>query len=484
MNRRIISLFIILTAFSFTISMHAQDANSFYFMRGVPQNYQVNPAFQPDCNFFLGLPGLAPLKLNLNNSGFALGDVLQYSDNLDSLVLFLHPDGIGDEEFLNRLDENNTISAEFSTSLASFGFRAGKSYISFDIRERMDLRMNYNRDYLRLPLVGPDSGQFYDMGMGLNFSLMNELSMGVSRKFGDRLTVGLRGKILLGQANLNTERFDLTLSTNEDIWKVNNDISFNASLPYFVDYDYITFAYLAPIKLLFGDYEDFDPPSPSVDEIVNMAVNPKNIGLGLDLGVDFRMTDRLQLSASIVDLGSIRWKDNVLNVSHSVDYDFTGVEVYISEEGDFMETFLDSLEATYNKFTTTSAKYTSYLPTKLYLGGAFYAHPKISFGLLSRTDFFKGDIRQQFTASANLYPIRMISTTFSYSIIDQHYKNIGFGLALKAFPFNLYLLTDTGPSIYFFPTEARLFNFKIGMNLMFGCKKEKKAKTFDMPLIY
>jgi hypothetical protein len=122
--------------------------------------------------------------------------------------------------------------------------------------------------------------------------------------------------------------------------------------------------------------------------------------------------------------------------------------------------------------------------TKLYLGGAIYAHPKISFGLLSRTEFFKGDIRQQFTASANFYPIRMVSATVSYSVIGQSYKNIGFGLALKAFPFNLYFLTDTGPSIYFFPTEAQYFNFKIGMNIMIGCKKSKKDKTYDMPLIY
>lgn len=472
------ALFILIVLLSGISRINAQDVNSFYFMRGIPQVYQINPAFQPECNFFLGLPGLAPMKVRTSNSSFEFGDLIQYSDRIDSLVTFLHPDGIGGEAFLDRLDDQNSFISEFSTSLASFGFRREDTYFTFDIRERFSYRMDYSDDYLRLPIVGPDEGEFFDMDIGLDMSLFNEFSMGISQKFSEQLTVGIRGKLFFGQANVYTERFDLSLATGEEVWEISNDISINTSAPYLIDY--VNFAVSAPLETITGNLENFDPETPDAGEITQLVINPRNFGLGLDIGVDYRLYDWLQLSASLVDFGSIKWKDRMVNFQHQAEYDYEGVEVDLLEEEEFVEGFVDSLETSYDNFTASQVEYRNFLPAKLYIGGAYYPHPKISLGLLSRTDFYKGDLRQQFTASANFYPLKMISATVSYSVINNSYKNIGFGLALKAFPLNLYLLTDTGPSIYFFPTEAKYFNFKIGMNLMFGCKKEK---VYDVPLI-
>ena len=74
--------------------LYSQDVNSMYFMKGVPQSYHVNPAYQPDCNTFIGLPGLSPLKLETSSSSLSLEDVIQYDPELDSLVFFLHPNGM------------------------------------------------------------------------------------------------------------------------------------------------------------------------------------------------------------------------------------------------------------------------------------------------------------------------------------------------------------------------------------------------------
>ena len=51
--------------------------------------------------------------------------------------------------------------------------------------------------------------------------------------------------------------------------------------------------------------------------------------------------------------------------------------------------------------------------------------------------------------------------------------------------YDIYILTDTGPSIYFWPPEARMLNFKLGVNFMMGNpnKKKKKVKVYDMPLV-
>lgn len=470
---------LIISVFSIS-QVRAQDANTMYYMRGVPQVYQTNPAIQPDCNFFLGLPGLAPLKIQARNS-FGLTDVLQYDSSIDSLITFLHPNWEG-PDLLDVLKESNLISTEFSTSLASFGFRRNNTFISYDIRERMSLNMNYSRDFVRFPIEGPTDGNIYDLNLGIDMSLFNEWSMAISQKFGDRLTIGVRGKLLFGQANLNTESLNIHLESGIDQYNVQNDISIKTSSPYLTDY--VEFATAAPIATIADDIENFDVPEPDVDEIMKMAINPENFGLAMDVGVDFRLYDWLQLNASVVDFGSIKWKSGTVNLSNSSNYTFNGVNADMQEE-EFFDMFLDTLETTFDNFTSTATEYRTFLPTKLYVGAAFHPADVISFGVLSRTDFFQGDIKQQFTFSTNIYPIRMFSASFSYSIIDGTYQNLGLGIALKLLPLNLYLVTDTGPSIYFWPPDARMVNFKMGMNIMIGNPygKKKKGKVFDMPLV-
>ena len=483
-NNKYISLKLklIIPLFLFTFSVLAQIPNSLYFMKGVPQIYQINPAFQPESNFFIGIPGISPLQIKLQNSPFALKDVVYYNEEIDSLITFLHP--LGDKQkFLGLLNETNFISTEVAMGLISFGFRAKDLYFTFDVNERIFAQLSYPDDYIRLPIIGPDSGRQYDFNsFGMDFKALIELAMGVSKKFGDKLTVGIRGKILLGQANLNTQKFDVAFATGETSWPLHTDISLNTSAPYLADY--MKTLALAPLDIVIGGLDSMEINTPTVKEITNMALNPKNFGLGFDIGADYIVNDWLQVSASIIDIGRIGWKSGVVNLSNNADYTFEGLNYSYDEEEDFFQEFADSLENTFNQFNSTKTKYSTWLPAKVYAGASFYVHPKISFGILSRTDFFNGNVKQQFTVSANLYPIRMLSTTFSYSIIDGYYKNLGMGLALKLLPLSIYVITDTGASTAMLWNETRYFNLRFGMNFMFGYKKAKdKVTKCDMPMV-
>ena len=466
----------------------AQDANSFYFMRGVPQTYQVNPALQPEFNFFIGLPGLAPFKFNLKTP-IGVSDAFRYDANTDSTYF-------SEQGFLDGLTDFNNITTEFSTSLASVGWRNDKSYITLDIRQKGFIDLGFSKDFARMPFDGFGEGEVYDLDMDMTMNFYSEWSMGISRKIGDKLTVGWRGKLLFGQANLHTPKFNIGIESGVDQWQVDSDIQVRASAPYLLDY--ITFASRVPFDVAFGDFENFDVDSPSPKEIQEMALNFSNFGLAMDIGADLRLFDWLQLSASIVDLGSIKW-DNMANIEHNVNYTFNGIDVGDLED-DFADIFLDSLEATFDQVSTVKDKYRASIPTKVYIGGAVYPHPRVSFGVLSRTDIYNSKLRQQFTLSANLYPINVISTTISYSLLQGKYSSYGFGLALKALPFNLYILADIGPSLELYqvpvsdtenlpvglPLDFRNVNFKIGMNIMLGGpKRNKKLRSpeYDLPLV-
>ncbi len=381
---------------------------------------------------------------------------------------------LGDKgAFLSLLKDRNFMDTDVSSSLLSFGFRTQtETYFTFDVSENVSVQASYPADLVKLSFFGPDSGMSFDFnGLGIHMSAYSQVSMGISQKFGDRLTVGWRGKLLFGQADLRTRKFDFTFSSNEEVWPVHSDIRLDASAP-FLDVVYDEKGMI--------DFDSTRARDISPHDIPRYFFNSGNFGLAMDLGADFRMTDWLELSASVVDFGMIKWKDGVLDLHSQADYEFRGIPVNGSDD-DIMQSFLDTLDVTFNTISTTEQDYRTWLPMKLYAGAAFYVHPKISFAILSRTAFQNGDIRQQFTVSANLYPIRLVSTTLSYSLINGTYRNLGLGLALKAGPLNIYVISDTGPSIYFWPVDSRYMNLKVGLNLMFGCRKQHK--TFDKPLV-
>jgi hypothetical protein len=475
-KKRIIRKLAITGIFMLTVLQgFSQYTNTLYFMKGVPQVYQVNPAFQPGCKFFLGLPSLSPLQLWVQNEPIALKDVLFPAAD-GKLYTFLHTEETT-KTFLGVLNNKNFINMDIGIPLASIGFGnlSTGSFVAFDITQRVSTNFTYPKGLIEFPIRGPREGMHFDFnGFGVNAMVYTELAMNVSQKIGEKVTVGWRGKILLGQMNLSSTKFDVTLETSQKEWVAHSNIVLDATLPFMdVKYDANGKINLDSISL----------KEPTPTNIPKMVFNPQNSGFAMDLGVDVRPMEWLQVSASVVDFGSIKWRDQVYNMSGGVDkYVFNGLNVSLNGT-EAMQPLLDTLN-TFTRFSSTNNPYRTWLPTKVYLGAAVYVHPKISFGVLSRSEFYQSTLRQQFTMSANLYPIRMISTSFTYSVMEGSYKNVGFGLALKAFPFNFYIITDTGPSIYFWPTEAKYLNLRLGMNIMMGGKKKKQAPKYDMPLLY
>ena len=107
---------------------------------------------------------------------------------------------------------------------------------------------------------------------------------------------------------------------------------------------------------------------------------------------------------------------------------------------------------------------------------------KVRFGVVARTRIYDYNFYNQFTLSANVQPISMFSASLSYSIYNGNYSNLGLGLSLRAGPLNVYFITDQAPSAYFWPQEFSSMNFRLGINIVWGCRKGPRALK-DRPLI-
>lgn len=462
----------------------SQINNSLYFMHGVPQSNKINPAHQPNCGFYFGIPGIAPLRVDISSSSLAYGDIIYPHPTQDSLITFLHP--LGDKQaFLDLLKPVNFVATDLGISLLSVGFRTGIGFFSLDVTTRLDGNIYYPGDLARLVLNGAIEGETYQLdGIGVDLSAFDEISLGWSGAILDNLYVGARAKLLFGIGSLSTTGSQLSVTTSQDAWNIQSDMIFNASLP-FAEIEYDADGMIDEV-VLNDDIENLDPSA-----IPGYVFNTGNMGLGVDLGIDYRPIEQLLVSASVVDLGYINWKDGVHDVSYQMEYDFTGLEVNplgFSEDqtfGDYIDSTISQLGDSLSNFLefTSGGVFSKRMNTKLFVGASFFITPKINFGILSRTDFFTEKVTEQVTATANLTTGRFVNFTLSYSYMNDYFKNFGAGLSLNAGPLNIYLISDNALNVVFWPQESRSVNLWFGMNLVFGYKQFKRTDR-DRPLLY
>ncbi len=454
----------------------AQHSNILYFMDGVPQSYLVNPANQPRCNLYIGIPVISPFQVFLGSSSFNVSDIMWYEN--DS-TRFFYNTLESQEDFLNKLGKNNFISAEASTNIFSFGFKSGELYYTYDLTERVTFRGYYPGDLFRLFLQGNERGDEFDMSsIGAEAIAFLELAAGVTHSVNDQLKLGYRGKILLGHANISSRRTNLKLLT-DDVWTIRSKFDINATLPA------VIIPRDASGNFQFGEIEIQEDLSTS--DYIKIATGNK--GFAVDLGLLYTPMDNLTLSASLLDVGFIRWRNYTYNMSQDVEYIYDGIEFNYSRRDSIFNDFVDTLKNTFVLNNVNGEDpYTSFLGAKLYVGGKYQIIEEISVGLLSRTEIFKGQIREQLTLSANFYPIKEIAASLSYSIMYRSFNNFGIGLSFKPGPFNIYIITDNIPFTFAvdqssgapIPYKTRALNLRFGFNLVFGCDKQKVK---DQPLV-
>ncbi len=483
MNIKNLKFVSILIGILFSGYVNAQDSQTLYHMDRVPQSTFMNPAMQPKCNVFVGLPVISSLQIEAGNNRLALTDVIMQHPTNDSLITFLHPDAEFDKnDFLSNIKENNFFYKDFRTDLLSFGFRVNTFYFSFNLSEKFNTTINYPKDLMELALYGnePFINTNADLSyLGVNASFYREYGLGVSKEINDMISVGIRAKVLFGHANVS--------STYED----NKLNMYSSSDSLYLDADAVVYTSSPLIATTNsdGDFDGFEIPGyiedSETDSLLDLAFAHKNLGLGIDFGVHIKPIERLSLSLSVIDLGYIKWDvEDVTKLELKGSYAFKGVDLSdeVGESDSDSEPFDDMLDSLENSFTisNTAESYRTTLGTKIYVGANFAVSKKFDVGFLSRSYYFNNNLNQAFTFSANVRPVNGISASLSYSVMNGAYNNVGFGLVLGGAPLQLYIITDNA-SAALWGHKTTSVNFRFGLNVAIGCKQKIKKK--DTPLL-
>lgn len=424
-------------------------------MKNIEIRSEYNPAFQPIENLYFELPITPNFRFELGNNSLNFNDVIfnQKINGVDSTITFLHPKA-NKNDFYKKLHSTTRISNDFRVNLFGFGFRVKKNYFTFNIAQRTSTSIYLPKDLFKLLLFGTDTlgTTSYNLNKSaMNSTVYSEIAFGYSRKINDKLTLGATFKYLIGQANFSTNIKNFNLTGGIDKWSIDATGSINTSIPSVnvpikrdgsVDFDRITTSYLFN-----SSWHDLMLTS--------------NYGLGLDAGATYKIRPNLELSASLTDLGFIRWRENLTNATLNANYEFAGLNYQINDN---VSNKIDSIKDVYNKAFKTNAThkaYTTFLTTRMNLGAEYsLLKDTLSVGLLSSTLFANKALYPEITASANYSPYYWFSSSLSYSFVNGQFNSLGLGVQFKIATVNMYITTDFIPFNYY---ERRVFNFQTGI---------------------
>lgn len=471
MNRmkKIILLFIFSFISCFTYSQKLN--NTLYHMRDLPQVNIVNPAFQHKAKLYIGIPVLNSIYANYSNSSFTYSDLIKQGTGLRADSLVYNVDG-----FMKAIKTVNLLTSQVEVNLLSVAYRYKNYSFSLGITEKSDARIAFGDKLIDYMYNGNFSSRGEDITLGpinIDATYYRELALGVSKIIDSKLSLGFKFKILAGMGNIYTKSSKLSAYTAQN----GSEIKFSSKQ--------VIYSSVPISSIGFNDKGGVDNIKFSSDDFgPEFFLNTKNLGFAVDLGLIYKADEKTTLSASIIDLGFISWKSDVMRFSQDTVFIYKGADWSQSINskapnykpmGDLMNGVLDSLTT---GFTVNAAEgsYTKALSAKIYLAAKYDISKKINLGVLSRTEISRGKLYPSLSFSANSSLGKHLSSSVSYTIVNNNFVNLGLGIAAKLGSVQLYAVSDNLIAA-FKPNDTRTANIRLGVNLLFGNANDYENKT-------
>lgn len=462
--------------------IRAQD-NTFYYMRNVPQVTSLNPANQPPSNFFVSIP-LSVIQLNASNNAVSLNDIF-FKNQDDSISRFYQTNATTDK-FLSKFDKLNYLSVNGSSDILSLGFRSKRMYFTLNYTLHENNRIMFPKELVSFLTLHIPSDVQYDLStFNIDITQYQELGLGISRQFGDQITIGIRPKILFGIS---------TISSNTHSFSVNSDpITKNLTFTINSDIKVCAPGIIIPVDSagavdLNGNFNFDSANVKTTSDYIHLAT--QNMGLGIDAGINYRPIERLEFSASIIDLGYINWShySHIYNVQGS--YAYAGAEYNSIDSTTKSPDIIDSLKTNF-KATGSESSFTTHLVPILYVGGRFFVTPKFDVGILSRFEFYKDGTKSKITILTDWRPLEIWNVSASYGLLNGSNSTFGLGMSFRFGFFNFFIVSDDIPTTYTLikgktinypmPNDQLAYNLQFGINIVLGSSLKKKLRQ-DQPM--
>ncbi len=442
----------------------AQQNLTLFQMHDVPQANYVNPAVQYQCKWIVGLPGLASVHANYNNSAFALNEGLRYDSSTDSS--YLNFDGV-----MGQLNNTEIVQSSVYYTPLYAGFWLKDNWITLSITEKITSYNTVPKEaaellwYGNTPFVGRQAS--ID-GLRLNGLHYREYALGIAREVSERLTLGLHAKLLFGKGTVYMPKTQGSLSTNANNFNLLIDLDTKIHTSFPIDIELDDEGYVENVELR----DDID--------WTQYMMNKKNLGVGFDFGFIYQYDEKMTFSGSLLNLGLINWGTDLNTFVSDGVFEFTGTDSSTDfNSGDYAQELNDSLRHQFLPVPDNGG-FTTRLTPEVYLGATRTLTDHFNAGAVFYSRLQRNKLMPAFTLSANTFDYKRLNASLSYTAINGDYFNIGAGLGLQLGVFHLHAAADN--LFGFLKLEnQRMLNLRFGLSIVPRCgepkEKEQKSKN-------
>jgi hypothetical protein len=430
--------------------MNAQENYILYGFRGIPQSISLNPALTPDASLFIGVPVISNIEISLINSVGNYNDFFTRKpgstvDNLDLSKIIKSGNSMG---FTGIFINEDLLSA---------GFKIKSSFFTLGVSQRFSFTLNSDNDLFKLIWNNEavNAGTtLYLNNTAIDQTHMLDYHVGLSMPVAPKITVGARLHLLQGLSNIQTKNNGMNFMTQAD-----------GSGGYNV---------YATTRLLLNTagFQDNSNNNFSAGQYIS---DFNNIGFAVDLGAAVKVTDQLNVTASVLDLGSISYHSGTQSYrTDASNINLTGNLSEIFKSNDALSGLGDTLRKMFNA-TQFSQAYSVKLPTRIFIGAEYNLKEhggRIS--LLFADQFFTGYSNMAASLGYDYSLGKHLNFKVNYTYIKNNPFNVGAALSFQFKPIQLYLYTDNILTISWKNSKYAQFGF--GLNVLIPNKNGEKKE--------
>ncbi len=472
----------------FVVSCYAQNKQLTYNFDQLPQTLMSNPGAVVNYKNHIGIPLLSSIYLEIGstNKNVTYNNVIAGESSVNGMLRNMND--------INDLstDDYFQFNQQIEILYGGIRLRNEKHYVSFGMYGEMDGFSLYPEDIVEIYFNGDDRDgdgiPEFDRVTNLNQfnmigNLMGVYHVGISSRMNDRLNIGVRLKLISGSLNFNstnnTGNYQLSQSESSGLYhhNFNNmNVIFNSSG--------------------FGVSESGDFETDTGSYIQGLFFANGNFGMGIDLGITYQATDRITVTASVLDLDYINYSNDITSyiivndfLVKDEDYfdpPFGGEKEYWKDKIDDYRYYygddlpLDTININYNNFRSpilnASAGYVMSNRTKgaksafrdvkcdkcLYNKGLYTSELGIQTYTIFRPEKIGWAVTAYYSREFNQY----INTKITYTYDNFSPYNIGLGISTHYRRLNFYATMD---NLLYLPRlkDSNYQSLQLGFNFIF-----------------
>lgn len=436
----------LLTAALMTVasSAMAQGLNSAYYTEDYKFRHDLNPAYANDQSY-ISIPALGNISVNTHGN-FGYQDVVMKNPrygldaNAKKMTTFMNPYISTSDALEGFSSGNNRITGDVNIALLSAGFRAFGGYNTIEVNSKTSFGVAL--PYELFEFAKNTGNQTYNIGdiraHGMSYA---ELAFGHSHQINKKLRIGAKLKFLFGIARADVEMNDVKadLAAN-DKWLISAQANAHMSMK--------GFTYKQKSK------EYNDPSKGSYDYVNDVDVDGAGLsgfGMAVDLGGVYKINDSWTVNAAILDLGFMRWNNDMLAVNRENTFTFDGFHDMYVKQNHGGETFDDQAD----KYGDQLADFanlsdqgdqggrTTGLGATLNLGASYTlpSYKKMTFGFLSSTRIKGAYSWTEGRLSANWTPLKWLDGGVNFAV-NSFTASMGWVLNIHPKGYNLFIGMD------------------------------------------